>query len=257
MASSPTDVSTYRFASFDGVELAWHEMGARDARPLVLIHGYFSDAFTNWIRYGHAARIAAAGYRVVMPDLRAHGQSAKPHDPAAYPPDVLAKDGFALIAHLGLSDYDLGGYSLGARTSVRMLVGGAAPGRAVIAGMGLQGLTNTGDRAGHFRNILTNLGSHQRGTPEWMAEAFLKTTKGDPVALLHILDSFVDTPVAAIESLDLPVLVLSGEDDDDNGSHAALARALSDAVIREIPGGHMSAVIRPELGEEIARFLTS
>ncbi len=257
MASSPTDVSTYRFASFDGVELAWHEMGAPDARPLVLIHGYFSDAFTNWIRYGHAARIAAAGYRVIMPDLRAHGQSAKPHDPAAYPPDVLAKDGFALIAHLGLSDYDLGGYSLGARTSVRMLVGGAAPGRAVIAGMGLQGLINTGDRAGHFRHILTNLGSHQRGSPEWMAEAFLKTTKGDPVALLRILDSFVDTPVADIESLDLPVLVLSGEDDDDNGSHAALAGALPDAVVREIPGGHMSAVIRPELGEEIARFLAS
>jgi len=257
LASSPTEFSTHRFASFDGVELAWHEMGAPDARPLVLIHGYFSDAFTNWIRYGHAARIAAAGYRVIMPDLRAHGQSAKPHDPAAYPPDVLAQDGFALIAHLGLSSYDLGGYSLGARTSVRMLVGGAVPGRAVIAGMGLQGLINTGDRAGHFRHILTNLGSHQRGSPEWMAEAFLKTTKGDPVALLRILDSFVDTPVADIESLDLPVLVLSGEDDDDNGSHAALAGALPDAVVCEIPGGPMSAVIRPELGEEIARFLAS
>ncbi|WP_246623413.1 alpha/beta fold hydrolase [Sphingomonas colocasiae] len=258
MASSPTDFSTHRFASFDGVELAWHEMGAPDARPLVLIHGYFSDAFTNWIRYGHAARIVAeAGRRVIMPDLRAHGQSAKPHDPAAYPADVLAKDGFALIAHLGLTDYDLGGYSLGARTTVRMLAGGAKPGRAIVAGMGLQGLIDTGGRAGHFRHILTNLGSHQRGSPEWMAEAFLKTTKGDPVALLRILDTFVDTPRADIESLHLPVLVLSGVDDDDNGSCEALAATLPDAVARTIPGGHMSAVTRPELGEEIARFLAS
>jgi pimeloyl-ACP methyl ester carboxylesterase len=38
-----------------------------------------------------------------MPDLRAHGESAKPHDPAAYPPDILADDGFALIEHLGLT----------------------------------------------------------------------------------------------------------------------------------------------------------
>lgn len=258
LASSPTDFSTHRFTSFDGVELAWHEMGAPDARPLVLIHGYFSDAFTNWIRYGHAARIVAeADRRVIMPDLRAHGQSSKPHDPAAYPPDVLAKDGFALISHLGLTDYDLGGYSLGARTTVRMLAGGAKPGRAIVAGMGLQGLIDTGGRAGHFRHILSNLGSHQRGSPEWMAEAFLKTTKGDPVALLHILDTFVDTRRADIESLDLPVLVLSGVDDDDNGSCQALAETLPDAVARTIPGGHMSAVTRPELGEEIARFLAS
>ncbi len=257
MASAPTEYSTHRFASFDGVELAWHEMGAPDARPVVLIHGYFSDAFTNWIRYGHAARVAAAGHRVIMPDLRAHGQSDKPHDPAAYPPDVLARDGFALLAHLGLTDYDLGGYSLGARTTVRMLVDGAKPRRAVIAGMGLQGLIRTGARADHFRHILTHLGSHERGSPEWMAEAFLKTTKGDPVALLGILDSFVDTSMDEIETLDLPVLVLSGEDDDDNGSHEVLAEMLPNAIAREIPGGHMSAVVQPQLGEEIARFLMS
>ena len=48
-------------------------------------------------------------------------------------PDVLARDGLALIAHLGLTDYDLGGYSLGARTTVRMLVARrrAAPGGAL------------------------------------------------------------------------------------------------------------------------------
>ena len=62
-------------------------------------------------------QIAARGFRVIMPDLRApRGRARKPHDPAAYPPDILASDGLALIAHLGLEDYDLGGYSLGART---------------------------------------------------------------------------------------------------------------------------------------------
>ena len=118
--------TVHHFTAADGTDLAWHELG--EGRPVVLLHGLFSDAFTNWLRYGHAAAIAAQGFRVIMPDLRAHGLSGKPHDPACYPPDILADDGLALIAHLGLADYDLGGYSLGARTSVRMVVRGAAPG---------------------------------------------------------------------------------------------------------------------------------
>ena len=98
---------------------------------MLLLHGLFSDAETNWMKFGHAGDDRGGGFRVIMPDLRAHGQSAKPHDPAAYPPDILAKDDLALIAHLGLEDWDLGGYSLGARTAVRMLVrrARAAPAR--------------------------------------------------------------------------------------------------------------------------------
>ncbi|WP_242096988.1 MULTISPECIES: alpha/beta fold hydrolase [unclassified Sphingomonas] len=247
--------STRFFDSFDGTRLAWREMG--EGRPVVLIHGYFSDAATNWIRYGHAAAIAAKGFRVVMPDLRAHGESAKPHDPAAYPRDALTRDGHALVAHLGLTDYDLGGYSLGARTVSRMLATGATPRRTIFSGMGLEGLIDTGRRAGHFRNILTHLGQHARGTPEWLAEAFLKTTKGDPVALLGILDTFADTPLATIEAFVQPALVVCGAEDADNGSAPALADALPDARYVETPGGHMSAVTKPELGRAIAAFVSA
>ena len=253
MASSPIEPSF--FGSFDGARLAWRELG--EGRPVLLIHGYFSDAHTNWIRYGHAAALAARGFRVIMPDLRAHGDSARPHDPAAYPKDALVDDAFALVAHLGLTDYDLGGYSLGGRTAVRMLARGATPRRVVIAGMGLEGLLETGARAAHFRRILTGLGSFERGSPEWMAEAFLKTTGGDPVALLGILDTFVDTPRDVIAGLDLPTLVVAGVEDADNGSHADLAGLLSSATLAEVPGGHMSAVTKPELGTRIADFLAA
>ena len=136
MASSPT---RHTFTAPDGVELAWHELG--EGRPVVLLHGLFSDADTNWIRYGHAAEIAARG----LPGdhagpARPRHQRAGRTMPAAYPPDILADDGLALIAHLGLADYDLGGYSLGGRTAVRMVAKGARPRRLVVSGMGLQGL---------------------------------------------------------------------------------------------------------------------
>ena len=241
------------FSPADGTRLAWQEMG--EGRPLVLIHGYFSDAQTNWIKFGHAALLAEAGYRVIMPDLRAHGESDKPHDPACYPPDVLADDQFALIAHLGLTDFDLGGYSLGGRTVARMLARGCAPARAIISGMGLEGLTDTGKRASHFRHILENIGSHPKGSPEWMAEAFLKTTGGDAVALRLILDSFVDTPATEIARWELPVAVICGVEDDDNGSSAALAEMPPRGELITIPGNHMSAVTKPDLGTAMLEFL--
>jgi pimeloyl-ACP methyl ester carboxylesterase len=253
--TDPDKVEPQFFTSWDGVRLAWREIG--EGRAAVLLHGFFSDAQTNWIRFGHAAALAAKGFRVVMPDCRAHGDSDKPHDPAAYPPDALTRDGHALVAHLGLSDYDLVGYSLGARTTSRMLATGANPRRVIFSGMGLEGLTTTGRRAGHFRNILTNLGRHERGSGAWMAEQFLRTTKGDPVALLGIIETFADTPIEAIRGFCQPTAVVCGAEDGDNGSAPELAAALPDGRYIEVPGGHMSAVVKPELGHAIADFLAS
>lgn len=242
------------FTAPDGVRLAWHEAG--EGRPVLLLHGLFSSAWMNWIKFGHAAAIAARGFRVIMPDLRAHGESDKPHDAAAYPPDVLARDAEALIAHLALTDFDLGGYSLGGRTAVRMMIGGARPRRAVVAGMGLQGLLDTGTRAAHFRRILEQLGSWPKGSPEWMVEAFLKTTKGDGVAMAALLGSFVDSTREDIGTIAAETLVLQGDADEDNGSGEALADLLPQATYREVPGGHMSCVTKSELGQVIAEFLS-
>ena len=251
----PSELPIHRFASFDGVELAWRELG--EGRPVVLLHGLFSSGTMNWLKFGHAQAIADRGFRVIIADLRAHGRSAKPHDSASYPVDVLVDDGLALIAQLGLHDYDLGGYSLGGRTVVRMLLRGARPRRAIVAGMGLTGLTHTGPRTDHFRHILDNLGSFENFSPEWNAEAFLKTTKGDPVALRHLLDTMVDTPAEAIAAIDQPTLVVSGVDDSDNGSVDDLAALLPRATLMRVPGGHMSVVTKPDLGQAIAGFLAA
>ena len=126
------------FVARDGVRLAWREMG--EGRPLVLLHGLFSTAEVNWIKFGTASRIAREGFRVIMPDLRVHGSSEAPHEPEHYPPDVLVHDLEDLIAHLGLADFDLGGFSLGARTSTRAVVAGMKPQRLILGGMGLAGL---------------------------------------------------------------------------------------------------------------------
>ncbi len=255
MSRSVPEPLTRYYMARDGARLAYRELG--EGRAVVLIHGFFSTAMVNWVRYGHAQKLAAAGFRVIMPDLRGHGDSAKSHDPAAYPPDILTDDGLALLDTLQLADYDLGGYSLGARTTVRMLVRGAAPRRAIVAGMGLQGLVDSRGRGEFFRRVLNQPGSFRRGSAEWMAEAFLKTVGGDPVALTAVLDSAVDTPRDALGRIDVPTLVAAGAEDADNGSAAALAQALAHGRYAELPGNHMSAVAKPELGSAIVEFLES
>ena len=242
------------FTAPDGVRLAYYDLG--EGRPLLLIHGYISDAHTNWMKFVPTAQgLADAGYRVIMPDLRAHGASDKPHDPAAYPKDILADDAFALIAHLGLSDLDAAGYSLGARTLARMMARGFRPGRAILAGMGLEGLTKADRRAGYFRSVLTNLGNHAKGTPEWFVEAFLKTSGGDPVALNLLIDSFAGVTEADLRGWDFPIGVVCGTEDQDNGHAEALAAILPQGRYLPIPGNHMSAVTKAELGAAMLTYL--
>jgi pimeloyl-ACP methyl ester carboxylesterase len=118
------------------VQLAYREAGS--GRPLILLHGFMGTG-SDWLDQGPGGTLAKTGFRLVLPDFRGHGQSRRPHDRPAYPPDVLADDTLALIRHLGLGagEYDLGGYSLGGRIAVRMLARGAGPGHAVVAGQGV------------------------------------------------------------------------------------------------------------------------
>ena len=70
-----------------------------------------------------------------------------------------------------------------------------------------------------------------------------------------MLDSFVDTTEAEIAHIAMPALVLSGDEDSDNGSPQALAELLPQGEYQAVPGGHMSAVIKADLGLAMAGFL--
>jgi len=247
------DIAVHRFASFDGASIAWRELG--EGPPAILLHGLFSHGEMNWLRFGHAQAVAAAGFRVILPDFRAHGQSAAPHDPADYPDDVLALDVEALIAHLDLSEYDLGGYSLGARTTVRLIARGATPRRAVLGGMGLEGIARGLARRDFFRDAIARRGQHKPGTGAWYSVQFARSTGTDLDAAVHLLGSFADTDLDELAAISMPTLVVCGADDRDNGSAPALAAALPQAMLVEIPGTHITAVSRPGLGTAIAAFL--
>jgi pimeloyl-ACP methyl ester carboxylesterase len=249
------EAASHFWTTSDGVDLAWYELG--QGRPVILLHGLFSDAHMNWIKFGHAARIASDGFRVIMPDLRAHGQSGRPHGEEHYPKGILARDLRELIAHLGLAEFALGGFSLGARTTVEGVGEGLRPRRTILGGAGLEGLRNWKRRKTFFLDAIAMFDQVQRGDPHWLSIQFMKSQKVDRIAAALLLETFEDAFVDWLQAFTMPTLVVCGSEDDDNGSAEELANVLPNAVFREIPGTHMSSVTKPELGEEIARFLAA
>ncbi|MFC1432182.1 alpha/beta fold hydrolase [Streptacidiphilus sp. N1-3] len=241
------------FSGRDGVRLAHREVGT--GRPLVLLHGFTGDG-TLWLRHGQAEALAARGHRVILPDFRGHGASARPQQASAYPLDVLADDGLALVEQLGLEDYDLGGYSLGARIVVRMLVRGATPGRAVVGGQGLREVLGIGGGAGEFvRRVFAGAGTFEPGSPEARAAEWYRSSGEDPVALLHVLDSVVATPVEPLGGVRVPTLVLIGSEDERAASADQLAAALPLGRLALVPGDHRTAAAAPEFVAAMLDFL--
>jgi len=250
-----SELVSHYFKSFDGVELQIHQLG--EGRPVVLLHGLFSNAETNWIKFGHAQRLVDAGCEVIMPDLRAHGDSAAPHNRDAYPDDVLVKDIVALVDRLGLTEYDLVGFSLGARTAVQCVLAGLKPRRLVIAGMGLEGLGDWASRREYFIDAIERFDEIKQGEPAFFAVQFMKTMKTDRPAAWMLLESIGDIAAGDLSRIKMPTLVVCGDLDRGNGSPEALANALPNAVYRPIPGSHMGSVTGPDLSEAMVTFLSA
>jgi len=248
------DVS--RFAGHDGVQLAYRENGS--GRPLILLHG-FMGVGSHWLDQGPAGQLAEQGFRLVLPDFRGHGLSAGPPQPLAYPPDVLADDGLALIEHLGLGpgEYDLGGYSLGGRIVVRMLARGAEPGRAVVAGQGLAKIAGPQGGGASYRAItaLADGVALPPDSPDAQIAHWAAKLGADPQALLQVLGSLVPTPEDDLRRIMIPTLVVIG-DRDERSDADKLAALLPAGRYVCVPGDHGTALAAPEFTAAIKAFLT-
>ncbi len=240
----------------DGVRIAYEVTG--EGAPVLLIHGFASNAQVNWSSTGWVRTLTDAGRKVIAIDNRGHGESEKLYSPAQYEAPDMAEDARRLLDHLGVAAADVMGYSMGARITAFLTIN--HPQRvssAVIAGM-----------AGNiFKGVETSdeiadaLGAQSAaGITEPTALAFrlfAERTGGDLKALAACMRA--GRPAVRREDLaaiKCPVLVVAGEDDGVAGPVEPLVETIPGAKGFTLPGrDHMKAVGDMTFKRSVVRFL--
>jgi pimeloyl-ACP methyl ester carboxylesterase len=97
--------------SVAGAGVRLNVASAGSGTPVLLLHG-FPDSWRLW-RHQIGA-LAAAGYRVIAPDLRGFGGSEQPPDAAAYRMDRLIADVLAVLGDAGVQRTAVVGHDWGA-----------------------------------------------------------------------------------------------------------------------------------------------
>ncbi len=240
------------FTAADGTKIHYDTQGSGPA--VVLIHGFIGNG-DSWKRAAVTKMLVDSGFSVVTLDLRGNGRSDRSHDPKAYMNDVEAKDVIALMKYLGHKTYDVVGYSRGSIIAAKMLA--IAPRssihKAVLGGMGTGFTDPNWFRRRNFYEALAQPGSHPDLLP---AVNYAVKSGADTTALKYMQQFQPVTTMAELKRVHQPVLVISGDKDEDNGQASELAAAFPHATLATVPGDHGSTMGTAAFAQRVTAFLT-
>lgn len=256
----------------DSRPVTYAAAGEPGSTPLVCVHGFTGSAED----FAGALDGLAAGRRVYAPDLPGHGGSAGPDDPGAYGLDALAGTVLEFADAVGLGEFHLLGHSLGGLVAQRVAAvashrltslvlagtGLGAPPEASLeyvtriaaavrdhglaAGLAATGQQPDGGASGHGQDAAS------------VEERFLALAPASVIGEARAL--VTAAPMGAfLRGIDVPVLVLHGEDEDvwPEAEQRHLARTVAGARRVVIPGsGHAAQREDPAAwSAAVARFL--
>ena len=248
-------------AYFDsnGVQIHFEEQGSGDA--VVLVHGFASGAEHNWA--GDWIPTLARHYRVVALDCRGHGQSGKPHDPAAYAGETMGDDVIRLLDHLGIKRALIMGYSMGGRIVTGLLM--LHPERlraAVLGGIGAAtGATVAFNRKPITDALLAEDVSTITNPVAKQFRQFAESTGNDLKALAACMGS--DRPdltadQIAAKNIRVPVMIVIGTKDLMVGDPKLLRDAIPGSKLVMLEGrDHLTAPGDPLYVKAVLEFFKS
>ena len=268
-------------AVFDsnGVKIRYIAEGAGE--PVVLIHGWMADS-SMWGRdpSGNTKLNAAgaSGFRLIALDCRGHGRSDKPHDPAAYGPEMAA-DVVRLLDHLEIEKAHLVGYSSGAFIAgkvaathpervISVVYAGQAP---LVAGTNapqssevevFAKAVDEGKDLGSYIIAVTPAGRPKPTEAQAAAMARFMFGGKDVKAFAAAGRSFPKLEVTRkqLRKCKAPVLFIHGGNESAYVRErvAAVRKRLGRGELKIIEGAdHMTTLIKPEFGAALMEFLRS
>lgn len=245
----------------EGVEIHYETAGDGGEQPCVLFtHGYAASA-----RMWDAQRDALVpGRRVILWDMRGHGASAAPEDPAAYSAEATVADMGAILDACEASAAVLAGMSLGGYMSLAFHRVHPARVRALVLVDTGPGFRSAETRAVWNRYALETADRYAREglealprTPE-VAATTRQSARGLELAARGMLVQRDGAVMDSLRAIQVPTLIVVGAEDRPFLDAAAyMARVIPGAVQEIVPGaGHAPNLERPELFNEILlRFL--
>lgn len=249
------------FTAGDGVVIAYDTWGTPTDRPPVLLHhGFVADANLNWVAPGVVGALVDSGRHVVALDARGHGRSGKPHDPARYGEQAMARDLRTLVDVIGAPVVDLAGYSMGAVVALiaaaddrrirRLVVGGVGAGVVELGGVDTRVLDTAGLAAAFEADDPATIADPEAAGFRMFADAI-----GADRRALAAHARVVHASPVALDRITAPTLVLAGDADPLAARPEVLARAIPDARLELVTGDHLGAVGDPRFAAGLVEFL--
>jgi pimeloyl-ACP methyl ester carboxylesterase len=244
--------------SSDGVDI--HFLDEGEGRPVLLIHGFASNAVVNWVDTGWVRHLNRSGFRAIAMDNRGHGLSTKLYTPQDYGTPRMAEDARRVLDHLGIGRADVMGYSMGARVTAFLAIQHPQYVRsAIFGGLGVnmvRPMAGTGPIAAALE--APSIDDVTNPTARTF-RAFADSTKSDLKALAACIRGARD-PLSAddLKHLQCPVLVAVGSLDVIGGSAPDLAALIPGAQSVVMEGrDHMKAVGDRTYKDAVTEFLNA
>lgn len=240
----------------DSISIAYEVHG--EGPPVLLIHGFGSSGKVNWVDTGWVETLTGAGYRAITIDNRGHGGSKKLYDPSLYYAHDMALDAKRLLDHLGIEQASILGYSMGARIAAFLaLQHPERVKREIWGGMGMNLITGLADSEEIISALTADSLADVRGKTGRQFRIFAEHTGADKAALAACMVSSREPMTEAqVRSIEVPVLVAVGAEDELAGAPELLAELLPRGEAFTIERrDHMRATGDPQFKRATLDFL--
>ncbi len=255
---------------FNSAGINIHYVVEGKGEAVLLLHGFGGDIQT-WSAGGMIKELAKS-YKVIAMDIRGHGKSDKPQDPAAYG-NELVNDPIRLLDHLKIQKAHIVGYSMGGMIALALV--GSHPERLLSAMIGGAGwyppeadpipavrrqLADSLEQGKGIEPLIVSL--NPAGAPQPTPEQIAITNKmflsrNDALALAALQRNFAAPPdKARLLVNSIPVLASIGEMDPRRSGVDGLDGWIPNLKTVVIPkANHLTAFSNPEFLNSLKTFL--